>query len=99
VAVPVADPRRHRLRRRIVWSLVGLLLAVAVVPVVVVQVVGQSRLRGSLEAVDARPDVIVPGAGLRPDGGPSVYLERRLAAARDLYRAGTVARAGVPGDR
>ena len=96
--MPVADPRRRRLVRRAVWMLVGLVLAVAVVPVAVVQIVGQGKLRGSLAAVDARPVVIVPGAGLRPDGGPSVYLERRLAAARDLYRAGTVQRIVVSGD-
>lgn len=72
------------------WSLVVLLLLVAVVPVAVVQGTGQTRLRATLDAVDPRPVVVVPGAGLRAGGSPSVYLERRLAAARDLYRAGTV---------
>ena len=58
----------------------------------------QPWLRGSIDGLDPRPVVIVPGAGLRPDGGPSVYLERRLAAARDLYRAGTVQWILVSGD-
>ena len=80
------------------WALVALVLVVGAVPVAVVQIVGQTRLRGSLDGLDARPVVIVPGAGLRPDGGPSVYLERRLTAARDLYRAGTVRQILVSGD-
>ena len=73
-------------------------VVVGAVPVAVVQLMGQSRLRGSIDGLDPRPVVIVPGAGLRPDGGPSVYLERRLAAARDLYRAGTVQWILVSGD-
>lgn len=81
-----------------VWTLVALVVVVGVVPIAVVQVVGQTKVRGSLDGLDPRPTVIVPGAGLRPDGGPSVYLERRLAAARDLYRAGTVQRILVSGD-
>ncbi len=75
-----------------------LVLVVGAVPVAVVQLIGQSKVRGSLDGLDPRPVVIVPGAGLRPDGGPSVYLERRLAEARDLYRAGTVQKILVSGD-
>ena len=80
------------------WSIVALVLVVGAVPVAVVQLVGQTKVRGSLDGLDPRPVVIVPGAGLRPDGGPSVYLERRLTAARDLYRAGTVSKILVSGD-
>ncbi len=80
------------------WSAALVALVVGAVPVAVVQLMGQSRVRGSLEGLDPRPVVIVPGAGLRPDGGPSLYLERRLAAARDLYRAGTVRTILVSGD-
>lgn len=90
--------RRHRLLRRIVWTAVAVALLVGIVPVAVVQIVGQTRLRGSLDAVDARPTAIVPGAGLAAGGTPSVYLQRRLAAARDLYRAGTVRQILVSGD-
>ena len=75
-----------------------LVVVVGVLPVAVVQAMGQAKVRGSLDGLDPRPVVIVPGAGLRPDGGPSVYLERRLTAARDLYRAGTVQRILVSGD-
>ncbi len=74
------------------------MVVVGVVPVVVVQVVGQTKVRGSIDGLEARPTVIVPGAGLKPDGSPSVYLERRLTAARDLYRAGTVQQILVSGD-
>ncbi len=90
--------RRHRPLRRVLWTLVALVLVVGVVPVAVVQIVGQTKVRGSLDGLDARPTVIVPGAGLRPDGGPSLYLERRLTLARDLYRAGTVQQILVSGD-
>lgn len=91
-------PRRHRRLRRALWSAAVVVLLLGAVPVAVVQLVGQSRVRGSLDGLAARPVVIVPGAGLRPDGGPSLYLERRLAAARDLYRAGTVTTILVSGD-
>ncbi|OJV81355.1 MAG: hypothetical protein BGO37_16975 [Cellulomonas sp. 73-92] len=80
------------------WAAAVLVVVFGAVPVAVVQLMGQSRLRGSIDGLDPRPVVIVPGAGLRPDGGPSVYLERRLAAARDLYRAGTVQWILVSGD-
>lgn len=90
--------RRRRLIRRVVWTLVAVVVVVGVVPIGVVQVVGQTRLRGSIDGLEPRPVVIVPGAGLRPDGGPSIYLERRLTAARDLYRAGTVQQILVSGD-
>lgn len=90
--------RRRRLLRTVAWSVLVVVLVVGVVPVAVVQIIGQTRVRGSADELDPRPVVIVPGAGLRPDGGPSVYLERRLAVARDLYRAGTVRQILVSGD-
>ncbi len=75
-----------------------LALLVAVLPVAVVQGIGQMKLRPTLDAVDPRPVVVVPGAGLQAGGSPSVYLERRLAAARDLYQAGTVQAILASGD-
>ena len=96
--MPAGPPRRRRLSRRAVWTVLALVLVVGAVPVAVVQIVGQTKVRGSIDGLDARPVVIVPGAGLRPDGGPSVYLERRLALARDLYRAGIVQQILVSGD-
>lgn len=74
------------------------MVVVALLPIAAVQAIGQAKVRGSLDDVDARPYVIVPGAGLRPGGEPSVYLQRRLAAARDLYEAGTVRTILVSGD-
>jgi vancomycin permeability regulator SanA len=93
----VPAQRRRRLPRRLVWAAV-VVLVVGAVPVAVVQLMGQAKVRGSLDGLDPRPVVIVPGAGLTPEGTPSVYLERRLAAARDLYRAGTVGTILVSGD-
>jgi len=40
---------------------------------------------------------IVPGAGVHPDGTPSLTLEYRLSAALDLFRAGRVDRVLVSG--
>ena len=88
----------RRLIRRITWTVAALVLVVGVLPVAVVQLMGQTKVRGSIDGLDPRPFVIVPGAGLKPGGGPSVYLERRLAAARDLYDAGTVQKILVSGD-
>lgn len=95
---PASRTRRRRRIRRTVWTLLGLLVAAAVVPVVAVQAIGQTKVHGSVSDVDTRPVVIVPGAGLRPGGTPSVYLERRLEVARDLYEAGTVGSILVSGD-
>ena len=47
--------------RRAVWMFVGLVLAVAVVPVAVVQIVGQGKLRGSLAADQMGPGGIYFG--------------------------------------
>ncbi len=90
-------PKRRRALRRLVWTL-AVLLVLALVPLAVVQLVGQAKVAGSVDAVDPRPYVIVPGAGLRAGNQPSVYLERRLEAARDLYVAGKAERILVSGD-
>lgn len=91
-------PERRRLIRKVAWTVTAVVLVVGVVPVAVVQLMGQTKVRGSIDGLDPRPVVIVPGAGLTPGGGPSVYLERRLAGARDLYNAGTVQKILVSGD-
>lgn len=93
---PAAPPRAPGWRRPA--GLVALVLAVvALAPVVVVQAVGQAHLR-TADDVAAADVVLVPGAGLRPDGTPSLYLERRLEAARTLLADGTVEVALVSGD-
>lgn len=74
------------------------LAIVALVPLVAVQGVGQSRVRGAVEDVEATPVAIVLGAGLRPDGSPSVFLGRRLARAAELYELGSVEVLVVSGD-
>ena len=77
----------------------AVVVALAVlVPPAVVQGVGQSKVRASAEGVSAAPVAIVLGAGLRPDGSPSVFLTRRLARAAELYAAGTVEVVLVSGD-
>mgnify|MGYP001311062083 CR=1 FL=1 len=88
--------RRGRRWRRGLLVVAALVVAL-LVPLVWVQGTGQAHLR-ALEDVDEAPVVIVPGAGLRPDGSPSTYLRRRLDAARALYEAGTVRVILVSGD-
>ncbi|KQY21897.1 hypothetical protein ASD16_14600 [Cellulomonas sp. Root485] len=84
-------------RRRVTWIVGGVLLALAAVPVLWVQGVGQSEVRAA-DDVPATPVALVLGAGLKPDGSPSVYLTRRLDAARDLYERGAVDVVLVSGD-
>jgi len=84
-------------RRRVAWIVGGVLLALAAVPILTVQAVGQSKVRAD-EDVTATPVALVLGAGLKPDGSPSVFLTRRLDAARDLYERGVVQVVLVSGD-
>lgn len=98
---PRAAPRAERSswwrRRRFLLPAV-VVLVVLLVPLAVVQGVGQSTLRASADDVEAAPVAIVLGAGLKPDGSPSVFLGRRLARAAELYAAGTVEVVLVSGD-
>jgi SanA protein len=50
----------------------------------------RGRIHDHLEDVPPRPVAIVLGAGLRPDGSITPVLVDRVAAAADLYHAGTV---------
>lgn len=84
-------------RRRVTWIVGGVLLALVAVPVLWVQGVGQSEVRAAAD-VPTTPVALVLGAGLKPDGSPSVYLTRRLDAARELYERGAVDVLLVSGD-
>jgi len=94
-----ASPWRKRHRRLLIAA--GSLVAVAVL------LVGGSYVWTRIDAsghqfsvADAPPaDVaVVLGAGLRPDGSPSEYLQYRLDDAAALYAAGTVKVLLVSGD-
>ncbi|NKZ01841.1 SanA/YdcF family protein [Nocardiopsis alborubida] len=54
--------------------------------------------RHTAASVPERPVALVLGAGVRPDGRPSLLLARRLDAAADLYFAGKVDVVLVTGD-
>jgi vancomycin permeability regulator SanA len=84
-------------RRRVVLLVAAALVVLVAAPIVWVQGVGQSRVRAAQD-VPSTPVALVLGAGLRPDGSPSVYLTRRLDAARELYERGTVEVVLVSGD-
>ena len=62
-----------------------------------VQVSPRSRIH-TLQDVPGRPVALVLGAGLRPSGSPSLFLTRRLDAARRLYQDGKVRAILVSGD-
>jgi len=70
---------------------------VVLAPFVVVQAVGRTRVVAA-DAVPERDAIVVPGAGLRPDGTPSTYLRRRLDAAADLWARGLAPVVLVSGD-
>ncbi|MFE7405664.1 vancomycin high temperature exclusion protein [Isoptericola sp. NPDC057559] len=93
----VARPRRRRALVATATTLGVLALALAV-PVAWVQLLGQARVRPSVEAVEPVDAIIVLGAGLRPDGTPSTYLRRRVDAAAELYHAGVADRVVLSGD-
>ncbi|MET0789819.1 MAG: ElyC/SanA/YdcF family protein [Cellulomonas sp.] len=84
-------------RRRVAWIVVSVAFALVIVPILWVQGVGQRAVRGA-DDVPTTPVALVLGAGLRPDGSPSVYLTRRLDAARALYERGAVDVILVSGD-
>ncbi len=92
-------PRRSWRRRLVVWSGSVVALAVALVLGVVgwVQWSPQSKIFNADE-VPSRPVALVLGAGLQPDGSPSLYLARRLDIARDLYERDRVQAILVSGD-
>jgi len=95
---PQAGAHSTPARRRGWWRRRTVRVSAVVVPVAVVQGVGQSKVRSTVEDVAPAPVAIVLGAGLRPDGSPSVFLGRRLARAAELYEAGTVEVLLVSGD-
>jgi len=88
-------PRPRRWRRRALWTLA--VVAVLLTPASVVQVAGHVGAVGVDDAREADA-ILVLGAGLRPDGTPSVYLTRRLQAAAALYAHGAAPRVVVSGD-
>jgi vancomycin permeability regulator SanA len=87
---------RPRLRRTVAGVAVGVAV-LALAPFAVVQGVGRAHVTEAA-GIPARDAIVVPGAGLRPDGSPSTYLRRRLDAAADLYARGVAPAVLVSGD-
>ncbi|MGP4112507.1 SanA/YdcF family protein [Streptomyces sp. 4N509B] len=69
----------------------------ALLPYTWVYVTSSDRIR-SVEDAPSAPVAIVFGAGVRPDGQPTRWLEHRLDAAAELYHAGRVRALLVTGD-
>jgi len=76
------------------------LLVVAVLPLAAIGWVRWSARGASYStgSVPSAPVALVLGAGLRPDGTPTSYLEARLDVAATLYREGKVGALLVSGD-
>lgn len=91
--------RRPRRRRRL-FVLAGLvLLAVLLLtPALVVWSTSAAQEYAEPHSVPAAPVAIVLGAGLEPDGSPSVFLQQRITTAVELYRQGKVRALLMSGD-
>lgn len=87
-------------RRRLLLALVAVVLSFGGACLAATWIVDRSAVGRafSVAEVPSRAVVIVPGAGVFPDGTPSAILEDRLACARDLLRAGKVQEVLVSGD-
>ena len=81
----------------IVGVALGALLGLSVLLRLPVEAVAD-HVYPSVDAVPARTVVIVPGAGLYPDGTPRDVLAARLDCAIDALRAGKATRVLVSGD-
>ena len=72
-------------------------MAALAAPIATVQIIGSGKVYSAQDAPN-RSVALVLGAGLKPDGTPSVFLARRLDAARALYERGAVQAILVSGD-
>ncbi|MEV6164005.1 ElyC/SanA/YdcF family protein [Streptomyces sp. NPDC052052] len=88
-------PRTRRGQRRLVQG-VMVACAAALAPATWLHSVADARIR-TVADVPAQQVAVVFGAGLQ-EGRPSPYLADRLAAAAELYRAGSVKVVLVTGD-
>ena len=80
-------------------ALLAFLLAfAAVAPAAWVFLSGKSGIYEDVAQVPAMPVAVVFGAGLLPDGSPSLMLADRVDAAVELYRVGKVERLLMTGD-
>jgi SanA protein len=92
-------PRRRLLRLAMLIVASGLAVAAALVAAASAHLVAAARpeTAASVAAAPARPVAIVLGNQVLPNGSPSATLERRLAVALALYRAGRAQRLFVSG--
>ena len=83
--------------RRLVVSVVIVVVVVSISPFAIAQIAAAGRQQ-TVDTVEAHDVAIVFGAGLEADGTPSPYLRARLQVAVDLYTAGKVKVILVSGD-
>lgn len=92
-----ASDRRSRRRVRLVAAVAVAAVLLAFLPFVWT-LASTSGHRHTADAVPDRPVALVLGAGVRPDGQPSLLLARRLDMAADLYFDDRVSVILVTGD-
>ena len=88
---------RHRWLRRLVVTVVIVVVLAGISPLVVVGIASAGRMY-TVQDVPAHDVAIVYGAGLDGNNKPSPYLAARLAIARDLFKAGKIKVILVSGD-
>ncbi len=92
--------RRFRRAPLVLGSLAVALVSVlaAALPALWVYAAHQEAIYSDPARVPAMPVALVFGAGLLPDGSPTLMLADRVDAAVELYRAGKVGRLLMTGD-
>lgn len=86
------------LRRKIVWIPLLALVVLPLLPQVVMRLWTHGERFSSASSTPTRSVAIVFGAGLRPDGTPSPFLQQRLDLALDLFDQHRVRALLVTGD-
>lgn len=86
------------LRRKLVWLTLLVLVALPFVPQGVMRLATWGERHSRAADTPTRSVAIVFGAGLRPDGTPSPFLQQRLDLALDLYERHRVRALLVTGD-
>lgn len=86
------------LRRKLVWLVLLVLLALPLVPQLVMRIGTWGDRYSDASRVPTRSVAIVFGAGLHPDGTPSAFLQQRLDLAVQLFEKHRVRAFLVTGD-
>ncbi|HWD38651.1 MAG TPA: ElyC/SanA/YdcF family protein [Fimbriimonas sp.] len=96
--VLMAKQKKRSKFRRLLLIVVGLPLLALILSIGYIQGSTFDHVYTKLNDLPEKPFAIVPGAGLRPGGKPSLILQARLDGAIDLYRFKIVRKLLMSGD-